>query len=195
MASRLTIARMRKVRFWSVDAVSIRANNAGMFVRDYSSDLSHVDTDGKASMVDVGKKKETRRSALASASIRIGRETFELVKANQMKKGDVLTVSQLAGIMGAKQTSSLIPLCHPLLIDKVGVELKLNEDCCSVDILCEVNVCGKTGVEMEALTGASVAALTVYDMCKAVTKDMVIGEVKLVKKSGGKSGDFDRDKL
>jgi len=160
-----------------------------MIARQYSTDssLTHVDSEGKASMVNVGHKKETTRTAVATGKIIVGEEVFKLVESNQMKKGDVITVSQLAGLMGAKQTSNLIPLCHPLILDKIEIKLKLNKLDFSVTAEGIVQCSGKTGVEMEALTGVSVALLTVYDMCKAVTKDMVISEIKLVKKTGGKS--------
>jgi len=160
-----------------------------MIARQYSTDssLTHVDSTGKASMVNVGHKKETTRTAVATGKITLGEGVFKLVESNQMKKGDVLTVSQLAGLMGAKQTSNLIPLCHPLILDRVDIKLKLNKLDFSVTAEGVVQCTGKTGVEMEALTGVSVALLTVYDMCKAVTKDMVIGEIKLVEKTGGKS--------
>lgn len=138
-------------------------------------------------MVDVGHKNESTRTAVAAGRINLGSKTFSLVQSNQMKKGDVLSVAQIAGIMGAKQTSSLIPLCHPLLLDLVDVEVKLEKDTQSVKVVATVRCTGRTGVEMEALTAVTVALLTLYDMCKAVDKDMVIGEVKLVKKTGGKS--------
>ena len=152
--------------------------------------LSHVDNDGNASMVDISDKKDSVRMAEATASIFIGREAFRLVRENSIKKGDVLNVSQLAGILGAKKTSDLIPLCHPLRLNGIDVRLHLNENNHSIDINCKVKCCEKTGVEMEALTGASIAALTVYDMCKAVNKEMVISDIQLLSKSGGKSGDY-----
>lgn len=137
-------------------------------------------------------KAPTTRVARACATVRIGPAAFELVKRNEMQKGDVLSVAQLAGVMGVKQTSTLIPLCHNLLISRAHVELALNEAECSVRIQSEVKTVGQTGVEMEALTGATIAALTVYDMCKAVAKDAVISDVFLLHKSGGKSGEFNR---
>ena len=155
-----------------------------------ASNLTHTDSQGKASMVDVGDKPITRRIAIASAQIHLGQTAFHLVRDNKMKKGDVLTVAQIAGVMAAKTTSQLIPLCHPLSINKVDVRLELDEKKFGVDIECEVHTEGKTGVEMEALTGVSVAALTVYDMCKAVTRDMVISGVRLRHKSGGMRGDY-----
>ncbi|KAF9213256.1 hypothetical protein CPC16_010530 [Podila verticillata] len=160
--------------------------------------LTHTDPDtGKASMVSVTDKLPTHRTALAVSSIWLPGVAFDLLKRNGHKKGDVLTVAQIAGIQAAKQTSSLIPLCHPLLLTHVSVDLKLVEDDVAddgglksgrVEIQSKVACMGNTGVEMEALTGATVAALTVFDMCKAVGKDMVIGEIKVMEKTGGKSG-------
>lgn len=138
-------------------------------------------------MVHVGQKIETSRTAVAVGKIMLGSHTFSLVQSNQIKKGDVLSVAQIAGIMGAKQTSSLIPLCHPLVLDSVNVEVGLDQGQEAVVVEATVSCTGRTGVEMEALTAVTVALLTLYDMCKAVDKDMVIGEVKLVKKTGGKS--------
>ncbi|KAF9136165.1 Cyclic pyranopterin monophosphate synthase, mitochondrial [Mortierella sp. 14UC] len=165
--------------------------------------LTHTDPEtGKASMVSVTDKAPTHRTALAVSSIWLPGVAFDLLKRNGHKKGDVLTVAQIAGIQAAKQTSNLIPLCHPLLLTHVSVDLKLVEDTeappvgCNglrggrVDIESRVACMGNTGVEMEALTGATVAALTVFDMCKAVGKDMVIGEVKVMEKTGGKSGTY-----
>jgi molybdenum cofactor biosynthesis protein MoaC len=137
-------------------------------------------------------KAPTQRTARATAQVHIGREAFAAVQHNQLKKGDVLSIAQIAGIMGAKHTSTLIPLCHNVLISKADVHLSLNEGSSSVDIATEVSTVGTTGVEMEALTAASVAALTVYDMCKAITKDAVISHVRLLYKSGGKSGTWER---
>ena len=122
----------------------------------------------------------------------VNRSTFELIRTGGCKKGDVLTVAQLAGIMGAKRTPDLIPLCHPIMISGVELKLELNETDCAVDILATVSCSGQTGVEMEALTAVSAAALTVYDMCKAVQRDMVIDRIRLLKKTGGKSGTFER---
>ncbi|KAF9376036.1 hypothetical protein CPB97_011071 [Podila verticillata] len=162
--------------------------------------LTHTDPDtGKASMVSVTDKLPTHRTALAVSSIWLPGIAFDLLKRNGHKKGDVLTVAQIAGIQAAKQTSSLIPLCHPLLLTHVSVDLKLVEDDVAddgglksgrVEIQSKVACMGNTGVEMEALTGATVAALTVFDMCKAVGKDMVIGEIKVMEKTGGKSGTY-----
>jgi len=149
--------------------------------------LSHVDGEGKASMVGVAAKRDTFRAAEAEGRIKIGATAAKLVAENGMKKGDVLSVSQLAGVMGAKATSSLIPLCHPLLITNIAVKLTLDVEHAAVVVRTRVECTGKTGVEMEALMGASIALLTVYDMCKAVSKDMVITDVHLVTKTGGKT--------
>jgi len=149
--------------------------------------LSHVDAEGKASMVGVGEKRDTLRAAEAEGRIMIGAKAAKLVAENGIKKGDVLSVSQLAGVMGAKATSSLIPLCHPLLITNISVNLILDVEQAAVVVRTRVECTGKTGVEMEALMGASIALLTVYDMCKAVSKDMVIADVHLVTKTGGKT--------
>lgn len=152
--------------------------------------FTHIDCHGNALMVDVGAKDVTSRRAVAEGRIRMSRECFELVKAGRMIKGDVLGVAQVAGIMAAKKTAELIPLCHTLLLTGVKVELELLDGESAVRAVCSVKCDGKTGVEMEALTGASVALLTVYDMCKAVDRSMEILSVHLVEKHGGKSGDF-----
>ena len=141
-------------------------------------------------MVDVGGKEITHRIAAASAKVFVNSETFNLIKTGGMKKGDVLTVAQVAGIMGAKQTPNLIPMCHPVQIEGINLSLKLNSENLSVEVISEVHCEGKTGVEMEALTSVSIAALTVYDMCKAVQKDVIISDIKLIKKSGGVHGDY-----
>lgn len=154
--------------------------------------LTHTDTQGKATMVDVGGKVPTRRTACASASVVLGPTAFRLLQDNQLVKGDALTVAQLAGIMASKQTSTLIPLCHPLPLDHVSVTFHLDEQRHAVIIAATCRTTGRTGVEMEALTAASVAALTVYDMCKAVSHDIIITDVKLVRKTGGKR-DFHRE--
>lgn len=156
------------------------------------NDFTHFDTKGNARMVDVGSKEITVRYAAAEAAVLVSRETFSLIASGGMKKGDVLTVAQIAGIMGAKRTPDLIPMCHPILLTGVDVELTLNEERCSVDIHASVRCTGRTGVEMEALTAASAAALTVYDMCKAVQRDMVITDLRLVEKTGGIHGDYHR---
>ena len=155
-------------------------------------EFTHFNDQGKARMVNVGDKPLTRRTAAAAARVLVNEETFALIKSGGVRKGDVLTVAQIAGIMGSKRTSDLIPLCHPVAISGADLELTLNEEDSSVDILATVSCDGQTGVEMEALTAASVAALTVYDMCKAVQRDMVITDVRLLKKTGGVHGDFER---
>jgi len=150
--------------------------------------LSHIDEKGKPRMVDVSEKADTQREAVAKGEVHMKAETLALIKGGEIAKGDVLTVAQLAGILAAKQTPHLIPLCHPLLLTEIRVELELDEKRDAVLITGTVKNTGKTGVEMEALTAVSVAALTVYDMCKAVDRAMRIESVRLVKKSGGKSG-------
>lgn len=154
--------------------------------------LTHIDQEGRASMVDVGRKVDSERTAVASAVVQLGKKVFELVRQNQMKKGDVLAVAQVAGIQGAKLTSQLIPLCHNIPLNLVDISLSLDESRHAVVIRALCRTYGKTGVEMEALTAASLAALTVYDMCKAVTHEMVIEEVKLLSKEGGQRGNFQR---
>ena len=144
------------------------------------SGLSHVDDEGRARMVDVGHKTPQRRRATASGAIALAPATLELIRDNQIKKGDVLTVAQIAGIQAAKRTAELIPLCHPLVLDKIDVQLQLTD--AGVTARCEVQCVGRTGAEMEALTAVSVALLTVYDMCKAVDKNMLIGEIALLAK-------------
>ena len=156
------------------------------------AEFTHFDKDGKARMVDVSDKAETERVATARGSVLMQPATLALIKEGGVKKGDVLSVARLAGIMGAKRTPDLIPLCHPLALTSVQVDLALDEARNAVDITATCKLTGKTGVEMEALTAVSVAALTVYDMCKAVDKGMQITDVRLVHKSGGKSGTFER---
>ena len=153
-----------------------------------SRKLTHFDDSGNAHMVDVGAKGETERVAVARASVTMQAATLKLIAAKKAAKGDVLAVAQLAGIMAAKRTPELIPLCHPLSLSSVDVTLSLDSKRNAVDIEATCKLKGRTGVEMEALTAASVAALTVYDMCKSVDRGMVISEVKLLHKSGGKSG-------
>lgn len=152
--------------------------------------FTHVDKNGNAVMVDVGDKKPTVRTAVASGRIRMSAECFQAVENGTAKKGDVLAVAQVAGIMGVKRTSSLIPLCHPLSITNARVEFALHPDALDVEAICTVCSEGKTGVEMEALTGVSTALLTVYDMCKAMDKRMEIHSIHLLEKHGGKSGAF-----
>ena len=155
--------------------------------------LTHLDEQGNAKMVDVGDKDVTSREAVARGHISIQPETLRLIKEGLMKKGDVLTIAQLAGIMGAKKTSELIPLCHPLPLDRVDVDLELDEREGRINITVTAKTTDRTGVEMEALTAVSVAALTLYDMCKSVDRGMRIEAVRLVKKSGGRSGDINLD--
>ncbi len=153
-------------------------------------DLTHIDAAGNARMVDVCNKEITSRQAIADGSIRMSRECLEAIAAGYVKKGDVLGAARIAGIMAAKRTSELIPLCHGLNLTSCQVELTLDEANCEIAAKCTVGCDDKTGVEMEALTGVSAALLTVYDMCKALDKRMVIGNIHLVEKSGGKSGRF-----
>lgn len=155
-----------------------------------SSSFSHFDDSGNAVMVDVGDKPDTRRTAVAEGVIRCTPKTLELIRSGGVKKGDVLAVARLAGIMGAKQSANLIPLCHPLPLSAVAVDLSLDDAASAVRIRATCRTDGKTGVEMEALTAVSVAALTVYDMIKAVQKDALIDQIRLVEKTGGKSGTF-----
>jgi len=155
------------------------------------SDLTHLDANGKARMVDVGAKAETEREAVTSGRVYMKPETLEQIKAARLKKGDVLAVARVAGIMAAKRTPDLIPLCHPILINDVDIEFDLNSGD-SIGITTRVNCTGKTGVEMEALVATSVAALTIYDMAKAVDRGMTISEVRLESKQGGKSGVYRR---
>lgn len=152
--------------------------------------LNHFDSSGAAVMVDVTRKDDTVRTALARGVIRMGEAAFRAVRDGTAQKGDVLGVARVAGIMAAKRTSALIPLCHPLPLTRCAVDFALHEERLEVEASCTVRVTGKTGVEMEALTGVSVALLTIYDMCKALDKAMCIGEIRLIRKSGGKSGDF-----
>ena len=156
------------------------------------SKFTHIDEQGNAIMVDVSDKEITSRTAYAVGKIYMSKQAYDLVKANKSKKGDVLTVSQVAGIMGGKKTSELVPLCHPLLISKLNVTFSDIEEKDKFGFIAhsEVHVEGKTGAEMEALTAVEIALLTVYDMCKAVDKRMVITDIHLESKSGGKSGDF-----
>lgn len=156
-------------------------------------DFTHFNEEGRAKMVDVGVKDTTRRTAVAAGRVLVNKHTFELIKTGGMKKGDVLTVAQVAGVMGAKRTPDLIPMCHPILMDGIDMNLSLNEARLSVEIEATVSCDGRTGVEMEALSAVSTAALTVYDMCKAVQKDMVITDIRLMSKTGGVHGDFKRE--
>ncbi len=151
-------------------------------------ELTHMDTSGRPRMVDVTGKPDTNREAVAKGTVRMQASTLDLLKKGKMAKGDVLAVAQLAGIMAAKQTPNLIPLCHPVLIGDIKIEFSLNEKNNTVDITTTVKSTGKTGVEMEALTATAVTALTIYDMCKAVDRSLQIENIRLIKKSGGKSG-------
>lgn len=159
-----------------------------------SSELNHFDSGGNAVMVDVSGKNESSRVAIATGSIWLGKEVFGLVVGGNSKKGDVLGVARVAGIMAVKKTSELIPMCHTLLIEKATVDFELDEQKQMVTAFCEVKTSGKTGVEMEALTGVSATLLTIYDMCKAVNKAMVIKDICLLEKIGGKSGAYKREK-
>ena len=156
-------------------------------------DFTHFDDRGQARMVDVGEKAPTRRRALAGARVYVSQDTLALIRDGGMKKGDVLAVAQVAGIMGAKRTAELIPMCHPVQVEGIDLTLTLDEARCCLDIRAAVRCDGRTGVEMEALTAVSAAALTVYDMCKAVQRDMVISDVRLLEKTGGVHGDFIRE--
>jgi len=151
-------------------------------------ELTHIDAVGRPRMVDVSQKPDTQREAVAKGVVRMQASTFDLIKKGEIAKGDVLAVAQLAGIMAAKQTPNLIPLCHPVLIGDIKVEFSLDEENSTVEITTAVKSIGKTGVEMEALTATTVAALTIYDMCKAVDRGMKIENIRLIRKSGGKSG-------
>ena len=153
-------------------------------------DLTHFNADGRARMVDVGEKQSTNRVAVATGSIQVNPETFEAIALGKLKKGDVLATAQIAGIMAAKKTWELIPMCHPLLLSNVDMDFVLDDVTHTIEIAATVKCTGTTGVEMEALTAVSVAALTIYDMCKALQKDMVIGPCRLISKTGGKSGDY-----
>ena len=157
------------------------------------SDFTHFNDQGRAKMVDVGEKPVSRRTAVAAGRVLVNETTFALIKSGGMKKGDVLTVAQIAGIMGAKHTPDLIPMCHPILMDGIDLKLWLDEERRSVEIEAQITCDGRTGVEMEALTAVSTAALTVYDMCKAVQKDMVITDIRLLSKTGGVHGTFFRE--
>jgi cyclic pyranopterin monophosphate synthase len=156
--------------------------------------LSHVDSDGKARMVDVGDKKETEREAKAFGRVRMSPEAYEIVRKGQGPKGDVFTVAKIAGIMGAKRTSDLVPLCHPLPINFIDVNYSFKDDEGVIEIESTVKVKGTTGVEMEAITCVMMTALTIYDMCKAIDKSIELGPFYLLEKRGGKSGEFKRRK-
>lgn len=157
---------------------------------DEKQSLTHLDEQGRADMVDVGAKPMTERLAVAEGWVYVQPETFRLICEGQMKKGDVLSVARVAAIMAAKRTSDLIPLCHPIPLTKVGVEITLDEALTALHIVAQARTLGQTGVEMEALTAVSVAALTIYDMAKAVDRKMRIGDIRLLEKRGGQRGDY-----
>lgn len=154
-------------------------------------EFTHFNEYGKAKMVDVSEKNETKRVAIAKGSIKMNPKTIKMIKNNQMKKGDVLSVAQIGGITGAKKTWDIIPMCHNIFLTGSDIKFNILED--EIEVEAKVSTVGKTGVEMEALTAASVAMLTIYDMCKAVDKEMVIGNVRVMKKIGGKSGEYIRN--
>jgi cyclic pyranopterin monophosphate synthase len=154
--------------------------------------FTHFDDQGNAVMVDVGHKDVTSRTALASGKISMSKKAYGLVKDGLIAKGDVLGVARIAGIMAAKKVPDLIPLTHPLLLDKVNIDFIFHDENNTIEVLATVGIHGKTGVELEAMTAVSIAALTIYDMCKAVDKSMVISDICLLKKTGGKSGTFSR---
>lgn len=157
------------------------------------SDFTHFNDQGRAKMVNVGEKPIAQRVAVAAGRVLVNEHTFSLIRSGGMKKGDVLTVAQIAGVMGAKRTPDLIPMCHIVQVEGIDLELHLNEERHSVEITASVCCDGRTGVEMEALTAVSTAALTVYDMCKAVQKDMTITDIRLLSKTGGVHGDYKRE--
>ena len=158
-------------------------------------ELTHINAEGRAKMVDVSEKDDTTREAVAVGSIFMKLETLERIQLGNIKKGDVLSVAQVGGIMAGKNTPHIIPMCHPIMISGCDISFKLDFENVKIDITAVTKTVGKTGVEMEALTAVSVAALTIYDMCKAIDKEMVIGNIMLLKKSGGKSGVFQREGL
>jgi cyclic pyranopterin phosphate synthase len=153
-------------------------------------DLTHFNESGRAHMVNVGEKDDTKREAVAYSRVKMQKSTLDKIKEGGIKKGDVLSVAQVAGIMAAKKTSDLIPMCHNIFLTSADIEFELEEDC--IHIRATVSTTGKTGVEMEALVAVNIAALTIYDMCKAIDKGMVVEESMLLKKTGGKSGGFER---
>ncbi|MGQ9489657.1 MAG: cyclic pyranopterin monophosphate synthase MoaC [Anaerolineae bacterium] len=157
------------------------------------SQLTHLDEHGQARMVDVGAKPETEREAIAAGRVLMRPETLRLLREGNLPKGDVLGTARVAGIMAAKRTAELVPLCHPLLLTRVAVDFAFDEEASAVDITATVRCRGQTGVEMEALTAVSVAALTIYDMAKAVERGMVIADIRLLEKRGGKSGEWRRE--
>lgn len=152
--------------------------------------LTHLDADGRADMVDVGEKPDSERVAVVKGAVYMEATTLQLIREGALKKGDILTVARIAGIMGAKRTAELIPLCHPIPLTKIAVDLELDDEANAVQITATARTIGKTGVEMEALTAVSVTALTIYDMAKAVDREMRIGDIRLVEKRGGVHGDY-----
>ncbi len=155
-------------------------------------DFTHFNNQKKPTMVDVSEKSPTLRTAYAQAVVKLSKEAYIALKEGRITKGDVLGVSSVAGIMGAKQTPHLIPMCHPLSIEKVDINFELDDEKCSIRVLSSVKITAKTGVEMEALVACSIAALTIYDMCKSIDKSIEISDIYLLKKTGGKSGDYIR---
>ncbi|KMT22697.1 cyclic pyranopterin monophosphate synthase MoaC [Clostridium cylindrosporum] len=155
-------------------------------------EFTHFNKEGRAKMVDVGEKDDTSRVAVASCYIEMKKETLNAIIEGQIKKGDVLAVAQVGGIMASKKTSDLIPMCHNIFLTGCNIEFEIDKDSSRIHITAEVKTTGKTGVEMEALTAASTTALTIYDMCKAIDREMIIGDIKLLEKKGGKSGHFIR---
>ncbi|MDB9972075.1 cyclic pyranopterin monophosphate synthase MoaC [Alphaproteobacteria bacterium] len=155
--------------------------------------FTHFDNDGKAIMVDISDKNVTERLASAISSISMNKQTLNMIKSSSAKKGDVIGIARIAGIMAAKKTSELIPLCHPISLSSVTIDFEIDDNTNSINIICNCKLNGKTGLEMEALTAVSIAALTIYDMCKAVDREMTITKTQLTYKSGGKSGTFKRD--
>ena len=158
-------------------------------------ELTHINEEGRAKMVDVSEKIDTVREAVAIGSVSMKRETLERIKEGTISKGDVLAVAQVGGIMGAKNTPQIIPMCHPIMISGCDISFKIDFENNKIEITATTKTVGKTGIEMEALTAVSTAALTIYDMCKAIDREMVINNIMLVKKSGGKSGIFERKGL
>lgn len=156
--------------------------------------LTHINEQGRAKMVDVGEKEKTKRIAKAFGKVKLNEETFNIIVNGRAKKGDVLAVAQVAGIMGAKKTSEIIPMCHPINLVGVDIEFNINYEKFEIEIIAITKCVGETGVEMEALSAVSITALTIYDMCKAIQRDIEITDIKLLEKSGGKSGDFLRGK-
>ena len=155
-------------------------------------EFTHINQQGRAKMVDVSDKADTEREAIAYGEIYMKKETLDKIDGGNIKKGNVLSVAQIGGIMGAKNTSQIIPMCHPIFISGCNMNFTMDFENSRINIIAETKTVGKTGVEMEALTAVTIAALTIYDMCKAVDKDMIIGEIKLLRKSGGKSGLYER---